>query len=148
MANANGSSRAVRSPEVALSSINGPAERQPGGRRPAPGSLALVQAFVNTFWDLDRDGADRFADPSALSEWLSSRGLVEPRLRLTSADLRRTIDVREGLRALLLANNGAVPDTAKIERLNEALRAPELFVRLSPSGPPELAVRRRGLDAD
>jgi predicted RNA-binding Zn ribbon-like protein len=147
MASANASSRpAGSSAELALSAVRLPPERQPGGRRPAPGPLALVQAYVNTFWDLDRHGGDRLADPRALAEWLSSRGLVEPGLRFTRADLRRALDAREGLRALLLVNNGATPDAGRIERLNKALSAPALFVRLSPSGPPDLAVERRGLD--
>jgi predicted RNA-binding Zn ribbon-like protein len=132
--------------ELALSAVSVPPERQPGGRRPAPGSLALVQAFVNTFWDLDRDGADRLGDPSALAAWLSSRGLLEPGSRLSEADLRQALDVREGLRALLLANNGAAPDRAKIEQLNRALRAPTLSVKLSVSSPPEFVSRRRNLD--
>jgi predicted RNA-binding Zn ribbon-like protein len=123
-----------------------PAEPQPGGRSPAPWPLALVQSFVNTFWDLDRDGADRLADPPALAVWLADRGLIAPGLRLSGADLRRALDAREGLRALLLANNGAVPDAARIERLNAALRAPELFVTLSPGSAPDLVVDRHGLD--
>ena len=132
--------------ELALSAVAIPPERQPGGRRPAPGSLGLVQAFVNTFWDLDRHGADRLEDPRALAEWLSSRGLLEPGTRLSEADLRRALGVREGLRALLLANNGGVPDRAKVEHLNRALRLPELFVELSATGPPGFAARRRSLD--
>lgn len=132
--------------ELALSVVSVSPERQPGGRRPAPGSLALVQAFVNTFWDLDGHGADRLGDPPALAEWLSSRGLLEPGSRLGDADLRRALAVREGLRALLLANNGAAPDRAKIEQLNRALRAPELFVKLSLSAPPEFTTSRRNLD--
>jgi predicted RNA-binding Zn ribbon-like protein len=146
MAPATGPSPASGSTELALSALSAPAERQPGGRRPAPGSLALVQAFVNTFWDLDHGGADRFADPRGLSEWLASRGLITPGRRLTRADLRRALDVREGLRALLLINNGAAPDVEKIERMNRALRAPELFVELNLSRPPDLATARRSLD--
>jgi predicted RNA-binding Zn ribbon-like protein len=137
---------AERESTLALSQVRVPLERQPGGRRPAPPPLALVQAFVNTFWDLDRDGADRFRDPPALAAWLSSLGLIEPGLRLRPADLRRALDVREGLRALLLVNNGANPDPDKIERLNRAVSVPELLVRLAPGPPPDLAVRRRSLD--
>jgi predicted RNA-binding Zn ribbon-like protein len=146
MASTRAPSRPVGSAELALSAVRLPPERQPGGRRPAPWPLALVQAFVNTFWDIDRHGADRLADPRALSEWLASRRLVETGLRFTRADLRLALDAREGLRALLLGNNGAAPDARRIEGLNTALRAPELFVKLRPSGPPDLAVERRGLD--
>jgi predicted RNA-binding Zn ribbon-like protein len=133
--------------ELALSAVSVPPERQPGGRRPAPASLALVQAFVNTFWDLDRHGTDRLGDAPALAEWLSTRGLLEPGTRLSEADQGRALAVREGLRALLLANNGAAPDAAKIAQLNRALRAPALFVKLSVSTPPEFATPRRNLDS-
>ena len=34
---------------------------QPAGRPPAPGRLAFVQAFLNTFWDLDGDGAEAWS---------------------------------------------------------------------------------------
>ena len=35
--------------------------RQPAGRAPAPGRLGLVQAFLNSFWDLDAHGAEVWA---------------------------------------------------------------------------------------
>ncbi len=35
---------------------------QPGGRRPAPSELALVQAFINSHYDLEvNHGAELFA---------------------------------------------------------------------------------------
>ena len=37
---------------------------QPGGRQPAPGTLALVQAYINSFFDLEGEwGADLFDTP-------------------------------------------------------------------------------------
>ena len=40
----------------------------PGDREPAPGSLAVVQAFVNT---VDREhGPDLLDEPAGLEEWL------------------------------------------------------------------------------
>jgi len=131
---------------LTLAALRLPAERQPGGRPPAPGDLAVVQAFVNTFWDLDRGGADRFEDPRMLAEWLSSRGLIGPRARLDDADLRRTLEVREGLREMLFANNGAGPDRPKIDRLNRALPAAELTVHLNPDTAPGLTVTGSDLD--
>ena len=53
------------------------AATQPGGRPPAPGELALVQAFINSFFDLEGEwGADLFATPGRLAGWMSERGLL------------------------------------------------------------------------
>jgi predicted RNA-binding Zn ribbon-like protein len=128
------------------SPVRPPVERQPGDRAPAPGELGLVQAFANTFWDLDRRGPERLLSPAALSEWLGERGLLEPGTRLGSTDLERALDVREGLRALLLANNGAAADRDAVDRLNRALRGPGLFVLLDPSAPPRFMATRRDFD--
>ena len=76
--------------------------RQPAGRAPAPGRLGLVQAFLNSFWDLDADGAERWADPAAYAAWLGERGFGGAPTR---ADLDRALELREALRALALANH-------------------------------------------
>jgi predicted RNA-binding Zn ribbon-like protein len=122
------------------------AERQPGDRAPAPGDLALVQSFVNTRWDLDHDLEEQLRTPSDLARWLDERRLLEPRTKLTSADLKRALDVREGLRALLFVNNGASRDDGAIERLNRALGGTTLAVRFAAHGMPELTSRGRELD--
>src|SRR3954465_13255548 len=73
--------------------------RQPAGRRPAPGRLGYVQAFLNSFWDLDADGADRWATDAGLALWLRERGFDDT---VTAAERRQTIALRESLRAALL----------------------------------------------
>lgn len=123
-----------------------PTERQPGDRPPAPDELALVQAFVNTFWDL-AEGAEQLTSPEALQDWLAVHGLIEPSARLDAADLERAVRVREGLRAMLFANNGAVYDPDAIEALNAELRAPGLYVQLDPATPPVFRAARGDLDA-
>jgi predicted RNA-binding Zn ribbon-like protein len=123
------------------------AERQPGDRTPAPGDLGLVQAFVNTRWDLDNELEEQLGTPSDLAAWLGERRLLEPGTKLTRSDLKRALDVREGLRALLFVNNGAEPDVDAIERLNRALGGTALAVRFDAATPPELAPRGRSLDA-
>jgi predicted RNA-binding Zn ribbon-like protein len=102
-------------------SVKHPAETQPGDRTPAPGDLGLVQAFANTFWDLARHRPEQLRTPRAAAAWLRRRGLLGPGVRLDHSDLRRALDVREGIRALLFANSGAEPDRQAIERLNEGL---------------------------
>src|SRR3954468_6408708 len=83
------------------------AGRQPAGRAPAPGRLALVQAFLNTFWDLDAHGTERWADAAAYGHWLAERSFGGgPVVR---EDLARAIDTREALHALALANHDDAP---------------------------------------
>ena len=132
---------------LTLRSARPPADRQPGDRAAAPGDLRLVQAFVNTFWDLDRKGAEQFGSAADLAEWLATRELIEPGTRLSPTDLWRALDVREGLRALLFVNNGAVANPDAIERLNRALRGPGLFAQLDPAKPPDFKAMHRDFDA-
>jgi predicted RNA-binding Zn ribbon-like protein len=92
---------------------------QSGARTPAPGRLGLVQAFVNSHFDLERDrGADRLATPAGLAGWLGERGL-DPGA-IDGAELRRAVAVREGLRALLAEHNGAPPDPGALAALRAA----------------------------
>ena len=69
-----------------------------------PGGLELVRAFVNTR-ELET-GADLLADSRGLQAWLTGHGLADPSRTPTEAELHRTTDLREALRAHLLANNG------------------------------------------
>jgi predicted RNA-binding Zn ribbon-like protein len=118
------------------------ARRQPGDRVPAPGALAVVQSFVNSRWDLERDHQEQLSSPAALARWLTEHKLFDPTARPTNADLRRALAVREGLRALLFANNGEPIERAAVESLNQALGAPALAVRLDSAGPPAFTAPR------
>jgi predicted RNA-binding Zn ribbon-like protein len=106
---------------------------QSGGRRPAPGRLALVQAFVNTFYELeDRRGEDHLATEAGLAEWLEERGL-DPG-EVTVADLRRALAVREGLRALLYQHNDNAPDAEALGAMHEAADELPVTMRVDPEG--------------
>jgi predicted RNA-binding Zn ribbon-like protein len=73
---------------------------------PAPGSLETVRAFVNTR-DVD-DDIELLTGPAELAHWLAEQGLAEEgakKLRATAADLRHAIELREALRAHLLAHH-------------------------------------------
>jgi predicted RNA-binding Zn ribbon-like protein len=113
---------------------------------PAPGELELVQAFANTFWDLERGRPEQLESPSALAAWLRQRGLLGADVRLDQADLRRALEVREGIRALLDANGGAEPDRDAITRLNERLRAACVITRLDAAARPEFVAPNERLD--
>ena len=46
---------------------------QPGGRAPAPGRLGYLQAFLNSFWDLECHGADLWATRRVELNWRPQR---------------------------------------------------------------------------
>jgi predicted RNA-binding Zn ribbon-like protein len=119
---------------------------QPGGREPAPGELGLVQAFVNSNYDLEFDhGADLLADPAALRAWLLRRGLIEPGVRVGPAERGRALAVRDGLRALLIANNGGQLDYDATNALDQAARHAPIGVTLA-SGEPRFEPHTGGVD--
>lgn len=111
--------------------------RQPADRDPAPDALGLVQAFVNTSYDLGnaRHGEDVWTSPEALARWLRRRGLLPRGERLSSRDLKRAKDVRDGIRALLIANNDESLDAAAVARLKRAVPRPALRVEYSDDAP-------------
>ena len=116
---------------------------QPGGRPPAPGSLALVQAYINSFFDLEAEwGADLFATPEALAGWLTDRGLLPAGTSLRARDRTRAIAVREGLRGLAAGNNDASAQTAaaSLAEVNAPPPAPGWRCSWRPTG---LGSRRR-----
>jgi len=91
------------------------AGRQPAGREPAPGRLGLVQAFLNTFWDLEGHGAERWTEPGVYAAWLGERGFGCDG-GVGAPDLARAIELREALRALALANHddAAAPEAEAV----------------------------------
>ncbi len=108
---------------------------QPGGRRPAPGELALVQAFINSHYDLEvNHGAELFASPAALRRWLRRHDLLDAGETVSDMDLRRAIELREGLRRL------AAGHTAGLDHDGE------VGVRISADGPRYTRIENTGVD--
>ncbi len=97
---------------------------------PAPGQLKLVQDFVNST-DL-MDGTDEIAQPSALAEWLRQRGLIDPAAELAGPDVEHALAIREALRRLLQANNGAPVYPVDLATLNRAAAESALRPRFLP----------------
>jgi predicted RNA-binding Zn ribbon-like protein len=94
---------------------------QPAGRPPAPGRLAYVQAFLNTFWDLDGHADEVWSSPRAYGAWLAARDFDD---RATQADLDRAIELREALRGVCLANHDgghALEAIATLDRIATAI---------------------------
>lgn len=90
------------------------------GSKPAPGELAFVQGFVNTV-DLET-GLDRLSTPDGLAQWLVRHGLIaaDEASAVGEAERTRAVEVREALRALLLAHNGEPLEPGSLD----PLRAP------------------------
>jgi predicted RNA-binding Zn ribbon-like protein len=110
--------------------------RQPSGRTPAPGRLGLVQAFVNSFWDLDGDGADAWADTAAYGRWLAARGFGDGGAPPSEDDRERAITLREALRGLALRHHdgdtvpAAAPESAVLDAI---ARTVTLRLRFDPA---------------
>ncbi len=117
---------------------------QPGSRPPAPGQLALLQAFLNSHFDLvDEWGADLLASRAGLESWMAQRGLLGRRARLAETDVARTLTVREGLRHLIAAQHPTTtPTDRKARRSLDQAAAGSFFelrfaadgLRLMPTG--------------
>lgn len=108
---------------------------RPGGgskRPPAPGGLRLVQDFVNTR-DIDK-GRDEFAAVGRLRAWLQDKALLGRHDSVDAADLKHVVEVRESLRALLLANNGAPVGADAIAVLDRAAFGAHLALRFASEG--------------
>ena len=112
---------------------------------PAPGDLEIVQAFLNTV-SFGKKKTDELKSPRNLADWLSRLGLLPSGTKLTADDLTRARDVRTGLRALLLANNGYGLDEDAVERLDRAAMGARAQVRFEHDGKSRLERVSRDFD--
>jgi predicted RNA-binding Zn ribbon-like protein len=120
---------------------------QPGGRAPAPGDLALVQAFVNTHYDLTAErGGEILIDPEALRTWFTARGLIDGRHDLDADDLERARMLRQGLRALAFLNNGQSLNSDALDAMHRASAGAATEIRIERDGP-RFVQMGRGIDA-
>ena len=108
----------------------------------APGQLDHVRSFVNTR-DLEEE-TEELASPEALAGWLAERDLLPEGAQLDSAALRHAIELREALRRLLLANNGARLEPDAVATLNRTVADARLSIRFDGTGSPALAVTGTG----
>ena len=137
--------------------------------------LDLVREFVNTK-DFDND-TDALASPGELAGWLIAKGLsgdshgagghgtgdhgagglapgdnapgssAHDSLSASPADLRRAIDLREALRAVLLANNdGEAPGPAAVAVLNRIAERTKLVTHFDERGTAALEPVSGGVD--
>src|SRR6266702_1603831 len=101
--------------------------------KPAPMPLLLVQSFVNT-WDGDH-GSDLLLDPAAARDWLTEAGLWSAQRAPGPAELHLARGVREGIRAMLAANNaGPRPTPGDLQPLQAAAQASRPALQVGPGG--------------
>jgi len=114
-------------------------------QEPAPGDLRIIHAFVNT---VDRrKETEELTSPRALGTWLAAQGLPGASAALTKADLRKAIEVREGLRALLAANSGLACDERAVQRLAKLAAQARYQVRVAGDGTARFQPVAQGFDA-
>jgi predicted RNA-binding Zn ribbon-like protein len=92
-------------------------------RPSAPGSLALVEAFLRT--------RNEFTNAAGLNRWCAAHRLpggMSPRT------YDRVLRLREALRSLMLANNGGDPDRVAVDTLNAEIAACGLHPEITPDG--------------
>jgi len=113
---------------------------------PAPGVLELVRAFVNTV-DFE-ESTDVLSEPDELVAWLAEHDLLggEPPPRASAGDLRRAIELREALRAHLIAHHGDPLAPGAAEALDAASRRARLTVRFDATDKTRVEPDATGVD--
>jgi predicted RNA-binding Zn ribbon-like protein len=90
---------------------------EPGNRPKAPGRLELLQRFINTDNHDFPAEWDRIGTAAKANAWLKEKGLIRPGDRISAAEAERLRELREALRALIVAPN---PQAAAIVRAQQA----------------------------
>ena len=121
-----------------------PAASQPTTKKPAPGELETVRKFVNTV-DID-SGSESLSSPAALDAWFREWHLITGTPASSPADLRRAIEVREALRALLAFNNDGSLDDGAVDVLDAAAARAKLGPRFAAAAAPSLEPGATGVD--
>ncbi len=111
--------------------------------RQPPHGLQLVIDFVNTY-DPEQ-GTDEIVTPAALADWLRSRELLDSETRaISGAQRAQAIELREALRAAMLAHNGGAHDPEAAAQLERAAQRGQLSVRFCADGSIRLEPRGDG----
>jgi predicted RNA-binding Zn ribbon-like protein len=85
---------------------------EPGDRPTAPGSLRLVQRFLNSHNHEFPPEVDRLGTPERAAAWLAASGLLVPGTRLAETDRGRLVALRDGLREVVAAGGEPPPALA------------------------------------
>ena len=121
-------------------------QNEPGGRPKAPGRLELLQRFINSYnHDFPREW-DRLGTPEKAQAWLQHKRLVGPDVRISAADAARLCELREAIRALMIANQAGRPDAASAGIVQRASRTARLRVAVDDAGRTVLEPDRPSVD--
>jgi predicted RNA-binding Zn ribbon-like protein len=115
---------------------------EPAPRTPAPGSLALVQRFINS--NEMPDGVDELRTAELAIRWV--RDTVGADMEVSERDRERLVATREALRDLLEAHTGENVDPGVAVRLEKLLARAPLRPVLTTEGA-TLAVNCDGIDS-
>ena len=119
---------------------------EPGGRPKAPGRLELLQRFVNTHNHEFPDDWDRVGTPEKAQAWLREKELIGQDVAITDADVVRLRALREGLRALAIANQAGLSAAAASEAIRDVSDLAALSVVVDAGGRTALEPTRQGVD--
>jgi predicted RNA-binding Zn ribbon-like protein len=120
---------------------------EPGGRPKAPGRLELLQRFINSYNHDFPQEWDRIGTPDKARVWLRQKRLIGPEDPVTDADVVRLRQLREAIRALAIANQGAArPEAAAIDVICAIAVVARLSVALDEAGRTALEPAQSGVD--
>jgi predicted RNA-binding Zn ribbon-like protein len=100
--------------------------------------------FVNTVHFEQGATEEHLGSPAALTAFLADNGFGN--IAAKAADLRRALELREALRSIMLANNGATLDTAAIESLNRAAARAKVVAAFDDHASWRIEPATRGVD--
>ena len=109
----------------------------------APGALDTIRAFVNT--REVETGKEQLDTPENLGKWLTEHDLPVGS-DISPNDLQNALEVREALRAFLLANAGEPLDDKAVETLNTAARRARLGPEFCADGSARMGCGVSGVD--
>jgi predicted RNA-binding Zn ribbon-like protein len=104
----------------------------PGSRPPAPGSLRLIQALVNTL--NAETGRDLLGTAAEAGRWLAAARLTPAAARLTGAQHGALVELREAIRQVLGGHAEHRDDPEAAGRLTMALACCRLALAVNPAG--------------
>jgi predicted RNA-binding Zn ribbon-like protein len=110
---------------------------------PTPGDLELLRSFVNT--NEPDTHTDQLDTPERLHDWLVERSLLTVDATIDQQAHRKTLEFREAVRALALANGATELDPAAITTLNRLGAEASLSVLMDSDGHADLHAVGEGL---